>query len=115
MDQIHFSFKLQDSQKPFIAQAISRVYRKKLNFLEAEAWATKAIGIKDFHVFYDTRGQAHKAKLKELQENEGGLQRLIDCLETGRKAVKDFQAAENCLKGSKKTEQAKQKQNIDLG
>jgi hypothetical protein len=106
---------LQDLQKPFIAQAISRVYRKKQYFLEAEAWATKAIGIKDFHVFYDTRGQAHKAKLKALQESKGGLQRLIDCLETGRKAVKDFQAAENCLKGSKKAEQAKNTQNIDLG
>jgi hypothetical protein len=112
---MNFPFKLQDSQKPFIAQAISRVYRKKLIFTEAEYWATKAIGIKDSHLFYDTRGQAHKAKLKELQENEGGLQRFIDCLETGRKAVKDFQAAENCLKESKTTEQAKQKQNIDLG
>jgi hypothetical protein len=108
--------KLQDQQKPFIAQTLSRLFIKQCKFLEAEEWATKAIGLKELHTFFDTRGQVHKAELKDALEDPALDWKNIDqCLDIAVKAVKDFQSAERLLKESRKNPTKRKRQDLDLG
>ena len=58
-----------DSQKPSIAQTLSRLFINFKKHDEAFKWASKAIELKDIFNFYDTRGQAMKAKLKQILKN----------------------------------------------
>jgi hypothetical protein len=52
--------RLDISQKPHLAQTLSRLHIKSKSFEEAITWATTAIEFKERFTFYDTRGQALK-------------------------------------------------------
>ncbi len=108
--------KLQDQKKPIIAQTLSRLFIKQSNFLEAEEWATKAIGLKELHTFFDTRGQVHKAELQDaLEDTKLDWTDIDQCLEIAIKAVNDFQSAERTLKESRKNQEKKKKLVLDSG
>ena len=89
---------------------MSRLLIKSKRYEEAEKWATKAIELKELFTFYDTRGQVHKIKLRNMQKDCNIQEKLSPSLEIARKATRDFQAAEKNFQLLKKAHWATAKQ-----
>ena len=79
--------KLDVTQKPHLAQTLSRLHIKSKNFEKAVEWATTAIEFKDKFTFFDTRGQALKIKLRDML---GRNANVVQAVETGAKKNSNF-------------------------